>query len=301
MNSYHFAKPSNQQTRDLPRAPFIIGHFVQCVRYPVRIVRVLDEQNRCLWATKHADGKLTEISGDLYGTYHDLGKPVIAKKLLSPIEPAAIIGIGLNYHDFAEFVGAAIPEYTIVFMKNPATLIGPEDNIAIPECCMNPPQADFEAELAVVIGKAAKNVSEANALDYVLGYTVTNDVTARTWLTMDGAKQWVRGKSFDTFTVLGPELVTADEISDPQNLAVRSVLNGQSMQDSNTSKMIFSVKQLIAYLSEGTTLLPGTVILTGTPKGVGANQEPKVFLKPGDTIEVAVGGVGKLVNKVVKG
>lgn len=267
----------------------------------VRIVRIIDQQDRTLWAVKHSNGNLTRLVGDLYGAHHDSGEPLIAKKLLSPIEPTAIIGIGLNYHDFAEFVGAAIPEYTIVFMKNPATLIGPEDSIAIPECCMNPPQADFESELAVVIGKPAKNVSEENALDYILGYTVTNDVTARTWLTLDGAKQWVRGKSFDTFTVLGPELVTKEEVADPQNLAVKSVLNGQPMQDSNTSKMIFSVKQLIAYLSEGTTLLPGTVILTGTPKGVGANQEPKLFLKPGDMIEVSVGGIGTLKNKVIAG
>lgn len=267
----------------------------------MRVVRIIDQHNATVWAIKHSNGNLTRLQGDLYGIYKDSGEPVIAKKHLSPIEPTAIIGIGLNYHDFAEFVGAAIPEYTIVFMKNPATLIGPEDSIAIPECCMNPPQADFEAELAVVIGKPAKNVSVEHALDYVLGYTVTNDVTARTWLTLDGAKQWVRGKSFDTFTVLGPELVTKDEVLDPQNLVVKSVLNGQTMQDSNTNKMIFSVKQLIAYLSEGTTLLPGTVILTGTPKGVGANQEPKVFLKPGDMIEVSVDGVGKLSNAVIAG
>lgn len=267
----------------------------------MRIVRIVDQQGNTVLAVKHASNELTRLIGNLYGEYHDSGEKVEAKKLLAPIEPAAIIGIGLNYHDFAEFVGAAIPEYTIVFMKNPATLIGPEDSIAIPDCCMNPPQADFESELAVIIGKPAKNVSVEKAFDYVLGYTVTNDVTARTWLTLDGAKQWVRGKSFDTFTVLGPELVTKDEITDPQNLSVKSVLNGQLMQDSNTSKMIFSIEQLIAYLSEGTTLLPGTVILTGTPKGVGANQDPKVFLKPGDTIEVSVGGVGTLKNAVIAG
>ena len=267
----------------------------------MRIVRIVDQKGTTVFAVKHSDGKLTRLSGNLYGQYQDSGEKVEAQKYLAPIEPAAIIGIGLNYHDFAEFVGAAIPEYTIVFMKNPATLVGPEDNIAIPDCCMNPPQADFEAELAVVIGKPAKNVSIENAFDYVLGYTVTNDVTARTWLTLDGAKQWVRGKSFDTFTVLGPELVTKDEISNPQNLSVKSVLNGKPMQDSNTSKMIFSVAQLIAYLSEGTTLLPGTVILTGTPKGVGVNQDPKVFLKPGDVIEVSVGGIGTLTNSVIAG
>jgi 2-keto-4-pentenoate hydratase/2-oxohepta-3-ene-1,7-dioic acid hydratase in catechol pathway len=267
----------------------------------VRIVRIIDQNNQTCFAVKHSNGALTRVMGDILGGFNDSGEPLTAKKLLAPIEPAAIIGIGLNYHDFAEFVGASIPEYTIVFMKNPATLIGPEDAISIPSVCMNPPQADYEAELAVIIGKKAKNVSEENALDYVLGYTVTNDVTARNWLGLDGAKQWVRGKSFDTFTVLGPEIVTKDEISDPQNLPVQSRLNGKLMQNSNTSKMIFSVKQLIAYLSQGTTLLPGTVILTGTPLGVGVNQDPKVFLMPGDKIEVSIEGIGSLLNNVVAG
>jgi len=163
---------------------------------------------------------------------------------------------------------------------------------------MEPPEVDYETELAVVIGRAAKDVDTAEALHYVLGYTAANDVSARRWQGKRGAGQWVRGKSFDTFCPLGPELVTPDELEDPQNLRLTCVLNGQVMQDANTSDMIFPVAELISYLSSGATLLPGTVILTGTPSGVGFTRKPPVFLMPGDTVEVSVEGIGTLRNPV---
>ena len=157
---------------------------------------------------------------------------------------------------------------------------------------------DYEAELAVVIGKPARNVSKKDALDYVLGYMCSNDVSARIWQSKRGGSQWCRGKGFDTFAPLGPVLVTRDEVPDPNALAITSSLNGETMQSSNTKDMIFDVPTLISFLSEDTTLLPGTVILTGTPEGVGWARNPKVLLKPGDTIAVEIEGLGRLENPV---
>jgi 2-keto-4-pentenoate hydratase/2-oxohepta-3-ene-1,7-dioic acid hydratase in catechol pathway len=153
-------------------------------------------------------------------------------------------------------------------------------------------------ELAVIIGKSAKNVPKETALDYIAGYTVANDVSARTWQANAGARQWIRGKSFDTFCPMGPMLVTPEDVPDPDKLDIRCVLNGQVMQESNTSDMIFSTPRLISYLSEDTTLLPGTVILTGTPSGVGFTRNPPVFLKPGDKIEMTIEKLGTLINTV---
>ncbi|MDX1775745.1 MAG: fumarylacetoacetate hydrolase family protein, partial [Desulfobulbales bacterium] len=170
--------------------------------------------------------------------------------------------------------------------------------ILLPPSCLDPLQVDFEVELAVVIGKAAKDVSVAAALDYVLGYTIGNDVSARRWQKYGGGGQWVRGKSFDTFCPLGPELVTKELIPEPQHLRLRCFLNGTLMQDANTSDMIFTVAELIAYLSDSMTLLPGTVIMTGTPSGVGCARKPPVFLKPGDSLELEIDNLGTLCNPV---
>ena len=165
---------------------------------------------------------------------------------------------------------------------------------------MNPLQVDFEVELAVVIGRAAKNISAAKALDYVLGYTIGNDVSARRWQKHGGGGQWVRGKSFDTFCPLGPELVTKDLVPDPQQLRLQCCLNGELMQDANTADMIFSVAELIEYLSDSMTLLPGTVIMSGTPSGVGFARQPPVFLKPGDSLELTIDNLGTLCNPVAE-
>jgi len=159
-------------------------------------------------------------------------------------------------------------------------------------------QVDYEAELAVIIGKRCKNVSKANALDRVLGYTCANDVSARDWQKQYGGSQWCRGKTFDTFAPLGPCLVTRDEIPNPNDLRLRTILNGAVMQDCNTSDMIFDVPTLIEFLSGSTTLLPGTVILTGTPHGVGMARRPPVWLKPGDSVTIEIEGIGQLTNPV---
>jgi len=220
-------------------------------------------------------------------------------ELVTPIcDPEKIICIGLNYADHAAESNAEIPAEPVVFNKFPTALRGPNENIELP------PQSDsvdYEAELVVVIGKEGKNISEANALDYVAGYMCGHDVSARDWQKHKPQGQWLCGKSFDSFAPTGPYLVTTDEIPDPHNLNIRFRLNGTEMQNSSTSQFIFNVNQLLAYLSQVCTLKPGDLLFTGTPPGVGAARKPRVFLKPGDVAEVEVEGLGVLRNPVVAG
>jgi len=218
---------------------------------------------------------------------------------LAPIEPRNIFCIGLNYREHARETGASIPEHPVVFMKPTTAVADPGRPVAIPACCTHGPEVDYECELAVVIGKRGKDIPEADALGHVLGYTCANDVSARRWQKHSGGGQWVRGKSFDGFCPLGPAIVTTDVIPDPQELAVSTDLSGAIMQRHNTGDMIFTIKQLIAFLSQDTTLLPGTVILTGTPQGVGVARDPKVFVKPGDTVTVEIERIGQLVSPIV--
>ena len=215
---------------------------------------------------------------------------------MPPVDPRAIFCIGLNYRKHAIETGAPIPQYPVVFMKNPASVIPVGADIVLPEVCDS--EVDYEGELAVVIEKDCKNATMENALDFVLGYTIANDVSARIWQKQKGGSQWVRGKSFDTFCPLGPAIVTKDEIEDPNNLSITTYLNDEKVQESNTSDMIFSVRQLICFLSQDTTLLPGTVILTGTPSGVGWAREPKRPLKSGDVVRIQIEKIGELKNPV---
>ena len=264
----------------------------------MRIVRFLDDKAQIRYGSNYHNDTVNLLEGDVFTGLKETGESCGVKKLLSPVVPSAVFGIGLNYHKHAQETGMEAPRYPVVFMKNPASVTNPGDPILLHPTCMEPPEVDYEAELAVVIGKAAKDVSSADALNYVLGYTAANDVSARRWQGKRGAGQWVRGKSFDTFCPLGPELVTTDELEDPQRLRLTCVLNGNAMQDGSTSDMIFPVADLISYLSTGSTLLPGSVILTGTPSGVGFTRKPPVYLMPGDTVEVTVEGVGTLSNPV---
>jgi 2-keto-4-pentenoate hydratase/2-oxohepta-3-ene-1,7-dioic acid hydratase in catechol pathway len=264
----------------------------------MRIIRFVDEAGQNRYAETSESGETMLLEGDLITGLTQTNDIARVKKLLTPVVPPAILCIGLNYHQHARETGMEAPKYPVVFMKNPAAIANPEDPILLPPACMQPPEVDYEAELAVVISRAAKDVSTDEALSYVLGYTAANDVSARRWQGRRGSGQWVRGKSFDTFCPLGPELVTADDISDPQKLRLTCELNGQVMQDGNTGDMIFSVAELIAFLSTGTTLLPGTVILTGTPSGVGFTRKPPVYLMPGDTVKVSLEGIGILSNSV---
>jgi 2-keto-4-pentenoate hydratase/2-oxohepta-3-ene-1,7-dioic acid hydratase in catechol pathway len=185
----------------------------------------------------------------------------------------------------------------VVFLKNPAAVLDPEAPILLPTK-LKSTEVDYECELAVVIGRRCKNVSRKNALDYVLGYTCANDVSARDWQGRFGGSQWCRGKTFDTFAPIGPCLVTTSELKNPNTLNIRTVLNGTVMQDSNTADMIFDVPTLIEFLSGSTTLLPGTVILTGTPSGIGGARKPPVFLKEGDVCSIEIERIGKLSNPI---
>jgi 2-keto-4-pentenoate hydratase/2-oxohepta-3-ene-1,7-dioic acid hydratase in catechol pathway len=223
--------------------------------------------------------------------------PTDEQKLLAPVVPTAIWCIGLNYRQHAAETHAKIPDYPILFAKGLNAVQNPGDPIEIPTH-LRSDEVDYEGELAVVIGKTCKNVRRQDALNYVLGYTAANDVSARDWQKNRGGGQWCRGKTFDTFCPLGPCLVTPDEIPNPNALRLRTLLNGEVMQDSNTNDMIFDVPALIEFLSGSTTLLPGTVILTGTPQGVGMARNPPVWLKPGDTITVEVEKIGQLTNPV---
>ncbi|MDD4872581.1 MAG: fumarylacetoacetate hydrolase family protein [Kiritimatiellae bacterium] len=218
-------------------------------------------------------------------------------KLTAPIpNPQKVVAIGQNYRDHCAEQGVPVPDMPVIFAKFPTAVIGPDEAITWNPDLTN--QVDYEAELAVVIGKRAKNVSREDAFEYIAGYMNGNDVSARNL--QFGDQQWVRGKSLDTFCPIGPYLVTKDEIPDPHHLAIRAILNGRVMQDSNTSNLIFGVPALIEFITRAITLLPGDVILTGTPPGVGVFRKPPVFLKPGDTITVEIEGLGTLTNPVVE-
>ena len=216
-------------------------------------------------------------------------------RLLAPLpRPGKIIGIGLNYMDHCREQNVKVPERPLVFAKFGTAVTGPYETIEWDAALTN--EVDYEGELGVVIGKTVRRVTKETALDYVFGYTVANDVSARDLQFSD--KQWVRSKNLDTFCPFGPAIVTADEIPDPQILALRTKVNGKVLQDSNTSEMIFSVRELIAFLSRSFTLEPGDLILTGTPNGVGVFRNPKIFLQNGDLVEVEIEGIGKIENRV---
>ncbi len=214
-------------------------------------------------------------------------------KIARPFLPSNVICVGLNYREHAKESNLPLPEQPMLFAKWTTSVIGPGDAIVLPP---DTQEVDYEAELAVVIGQKCRGVSAEQALDYVAGYTCMNDVSARDFQRDD--KQWVRAKSQDTFGPVGPYLVTSDELTDPQSLGIRCTVNGQRLQDSTTSDMIFSIRELIAFISRGVTLHPGDLITTGTPQGVGFARKPPIFLKDGDEVVVEIDGIGSLSNPV---
>jgi 2-keto-4-pentenoate hydratase/2-oxohepta-3-ene-1,7-dioic acid hydratase in catechol pathway len=222
--------------------------------------------------------------------------PLADVRLRAPVpRPGKIIAVGLNYRDHSVESGAKeVPKTPIIFAKFTTSISGPGDAIVIPT---GDPQPDYEAELAVVIGRRGKGISAANALQHVAGYMPLNDVSARAW--QFGDKQWVRGKSPDTFCPTGPYLTTRDEIPDPHALSITARVNGVTLQDSNTSRMIFRIPELIEFISASITLEPGDILATGTPEGVGVFRIPPVFLKPGDIVEIEIEKLGVLRNPVV--
>ncbi len=241
-------------------------------------------------------GSARVIKGDIFGEFSISRKKAEIKTILAPVPAPNVFALGLNYGKHAEETGIERPDIPIVFLKAVNTITGPESPIILPKA--GPDEVDYEAELAVVIGATAKNIRKEDAFRHILGYTCANDVSARDWQMRKQKGQWTRGKSFDTFCPLGPWIVTKDELPDPDRLHIKSVLNGSVMQDSNTSDMLFDVASVVSDLSRSVTLLPGTVILTGTPPGVGFARKPPVFLRPGDRVTVSIEGIGDLSNPV---
>lgn len=263
----------------------------------MKIIRFLDLKNQIQFGRQNPDGSAELLAGDLYEDLQPTGQKAAIAKLLAPLVPSSILCIGLNYKHHAAEAGMKAPEIPVLFVKGNNTLQNPDDPIQIPTALPSD-EVDYECELAVVIGRPCKNVKRENALNYVLGYTCANDVSARDWQIKKGGGQWCRGKFFDTFAPLGPCLVTTDEITNPNNLGIRTIINGETLQDWNTNDMIFDIPAIIEFLSGSTTLLPGTVILTGTPHGVGMAAKPPRWLKPGDSVTIEIDGIGRLTNPV---
>lgn len=261
----------------------------------MRISRFVDDQGTVRYGIDQQDGSALLLEGEPFQWQPGTERVAMARRL-APLEPVCIYAIGRNYAEHIRETGAQPDPYPVVFMKPISSVAADGDLVSIPACCQQGPELDFEAELAVVIGQKTRNVSVEQALDAVFGYCNANDLTARRWQKHAGGHQWIRGKGFDGFCPLGPELVTADELGNPQQLRIQTRLNGRLMQDSSTAMMLKSVAELISYLSQDTTLLPGTVILTGTPEGVGFARTPPVYLASGDRIEIEIERLGCLTT-----
>lgn len=239
------------------------------------------------------------IEGDLFERYRATREPAQVSALLAPVSPPSIWCIGQNYRRHADEVGMSSGDFPVVFAKGVNSVQAPGAAIELPLRAESA-EIDYEGELVAIIGKQCKDVSRENALDYVLGYTCGNDVSSRDWQLKKGGTQWCRGKSFDTFAPMGPCLVTADEIRDPSGLRIQTTVNGRVVQDASTSDMVRNVPALIEFLSQSTTLLPGTAIFSGTPHGVGMAQNPPLWLKDGDEVSVTIEKIGTLSN-IVRG
>jgi 2-keto-4-pentenoate hydratase/2-oxohepta-3-ene-1,7-dioic acid hydratase in catechol pathway len=265
----------------------------------MKILRFIDPDGDVGYAWQHGADSFELLRISHSEGLQPTGRPAHIVRVLPPVSPPAVFAIGLNYRSHAEEQGSKIPEHPVVFMKSPGAVCASGDPIVLPRR-LRSDEVDFEGELAIVIGQPCKNVRRDEALQYVLGYTCANDVSARDWQKRWGGGQFCRGKTFDTFCPLGPVLTTPDEIPDPGALRIRTTLNGQTMQDGHTGDLIFDVPTLIEFLSGSTTLQSGTVILTGTPAGVGMARSPQVFLQPGDTVSVEIEGIGTVTNDVVE-
>lgn len=279
----------------------------------MRICFFIDSDGHRGFGKDLGDGTVAALIGDPLDGEVELTDEVVAvAHRLPPVFPPDVWCIGKNYAQHAREFGGETPTQPVVFMKPSTAVLAAGQPVVLPACQLAGPEVDYEAELAVVIGygpdgQVAKDVAAEHALEYVLGYTAGNDISARHWQKQLGGGQWVRGKSFDTFCPLGPVLVTAkpliegdeDFIDDPQALAISTTINGEELQRDTTANMVFPVAELIAFISQDTTLLPGTVILTGTPAGVGMARNPPRFLQPGDDVVVEIERIGTLRNPVV--
>jgi 2-keto-4-pentenoate hydratase/2-oxohepta-3-ene-1,7-dioic acid hydratase in catechol pathway len=276
-------KASQVLLQSAPKLPSDMLSFLEAGDEALRAARRIEE---AMISMGDLDRQLKE-EGVLHTENH--------VRLTAPIlNPRKIVCIGLNYRDHCTEQNIALPQSPVIFTKFTTAIIGQNDAIVHPALTK---QLDYEAELAFIIGKKGRHIPEEEALNYVAGYMICHDVSARDVQFSD--KQWVRGKSFDTFAPMGPYLVTGDEIGDPHNLDIKLYLNGQLLQDSNTRHLVFNVPYLIAFLSKAFTFLPGDVVSTGTPAGVGVFRKPPIFMKPGDTVEIEIAKIGRLTNRVV--
>lgn len=273
---------------------------MQRLETSMKIIRYEDPSGKIHYAEQQQSDSYMRIEGDLFDGCCTTSEAAKIRRILAPVVPTMIWCIGQNYRRHADEVGMGVNEYPVVFAKGPNTVQGPSEPIRIPTTARSA-QVDYEGELVAVIGRKCKDVSRERALECVAGYTCGNDVSARDWQLKMGGTQWCRGKSFDTFAPIGPCLTTPDSIVDPGKLHIQTVVNGRTMQDANTRDMIHDVPALIAFLSQSTTLLPGTLIFTGTPSGVGMAQDPPLWLKDGDEVSVTIEGIGTLTNRVCGG
>lgn len=266
----------------------------------MKIIRFMTENGQVMHGRyRDEEPDLADIiEGDILRDFRVTQKKEKISKLLSPVLPSNILALGLNYRKHADETKMDAPDFPVLFMKATSSVIGHEGPILIPAAGSN--QVDYEGELAVILSGSAKNIPPEKAFDFILGYTCANDVSARDWQFEKQKGQWARGKSFDTFCPLGPFMVTKDEIENPNRLRIRTTLNDTVLQNANTDAMIFPIADIISLLSQSMTLLPGTVILTGTPEGVGFTRQPPVFLKDGDRITIEIEKIGRLSNPVKK-
>lgn len=263
----------------------------------MKIFRVVDADGRAVWASSANGTDFTRLAGT-FPDFAPTEEPLEVSRLLAPVErPPAIWCVGLNFHEHAKETGQAVPEYPILFLKTAGCIIGPGDVIELPRG-LKSNKVDYEVELTVVIGKGGKNIPAERAAMHILGFTIANDVSARDWQKVAGGGQWVRGKAFDTSCPLGPCIATPDELEPLDQRCLRSWINGELRQHSTPADMMFSVYELVAFVSRSTTLEPGTLILTGTPHGVGFAMNPRQFLKLGDQIRMEIDGIGVLENPV---
>lgn len=263
----------------------------------MKFIRYEDPSGKTGYAAEQRDGRYLRIEGEPLDEFEVTLETANIRRILAPVIPKMIWCIGQNYRQHVDEVGMKVAEYPVVFAKGVNTVQDPGEPIWLPVGARSS-EVDYEGELVVVIGKACKDVSRERALDYVAGYTCGNDVSARDWQLKKGGSQWCRGKSFDSFAPLGPCLATPDSVGDPGKLGIQTVVNGRAIQDGNTSDMIHNVAALIEFLSQSTTLLPGTAIFTGTPSGVGMAQNPPLWLKDGDEVSVTIEKIGTLTNRV---
>lgn len=264
----------------------------------MHVFRFQDPKNGLAFHARETDRGWEEVRQEGL-RFLPTGRAVTPGLPLPPVDPRAIFCCGVNYGAHAREFGSAQQAWPTIFLKSPASVLAPGGKVLLPRH-LRSDKVDFEAELAVIVGEPIRNATPAEALRKVLGYTCANDVTARDWQKEWGGSQWCRGKSFDTFCPLGPCLVTADAIPDPQALGIRLRLNGEVMQDARTSEMQFGVGEILSFLSGSSTVPAGSVVLTGSPAGVGMARTPPRWLRPGDVMEVEIEGIGTLRNPVAE-